>query len=353
MKIAAIVLFALAEGVAFAAYPQTLQAWNDGNWSVSKIRDQQYLEYSDDQLSELLPAIAKWIPIQNELEDHPDKSWRAFKSEQDWTPFLNALRLDHPIRKKWGMGHQAAWVIRVLSEKRRVYQENLLPILIDGVAHPSSSFTGRDCFCALKALTKLYDGPLTSWGDFEYPDEAQLISKWFSSWRTANLGKKLITTKERENKIKKDYLMLCSRLEELTLDSSHSLHGFKSPTEEDYHRVGEPLFGVQWDGRFRSSILGDLHGEGWVWVMVRPQTKLIEGIKRWEKYPSWDTLEVLPSEARKIYSSAFVDSDWSIEVYVHRVKDEEIESLSAGLKKKAEKGGGGQPATRPESKRPS
>jgi hypothetical protein len=74
------------------------------------------------------------------------------------------------------MGHQAAWVIRVLSEKRRVHQETLIPILIEGVAHPSSSFTGRDCFSALTALTKLYDGPLTSWGNLEFPDEAQLIS---------------------------------------------------------------------------------------------------------------------------------------------------------------------------------
>jgi len=336
MKIAAMILFALATRVAFAGYPETLQAWNDGDWAVQNIRDQEYLDYSDDQLSELLPAIEKWIPIQDELERHAYKSWRTFKSEHDWTPFLNALPSEHPIRKKWGMGHQAAWVIRVLSEERRVHQETLIPILIEGVAHPSSSFTGRDCFYALTALTKLYDGPLTSWGNLKSPDEAQLISKWFSSWRTANPGKKLIITKERENKIKKDYLVLCARLEQLVRDRSHSLHGFRSPTEIDYHRVGEPLFGVQWDGRFRSSLPGDFHGEGWVWVMVRPQTTLIEGIKGWERDPSWDVLEALPEGARKIYASPFVDSDWCLEVYVHRVKEDEIEALSLGLRKNAE-----------------
>ena len=350
MKIVVMILFALAARVAFAGYPETLQAWNDGDWAVQNIRDQQYLDFSDDQLAELLPAIEKWIPIQDELEAHADKSWRTFKSEHDWTPFLNALPSDHPIRKKWGMGHQAAWVIRVLSEQRRVHQETVIPILIEGVAHPSSSFTGRDCFYALTALTKLYDGPLTSWGNLEFPDEAQLISKWFSSWRAANQGKKLIITKERENEIKKDYLMLCASLEGLVRDSSHSLHGFKSPTEKDYHRVGEPLFGVQSDGRSRSSLPGDLHGEGWVWVMVRPQTKLIEGIKGWERYPSWDALEALPEGARKIYSSPVVDSDWSFEVYAHRLEAKEIEALSTGLKKRAEQDGGGQPATRSESK---
>jgi hypothetical protein len=77
---------------------------------------------------------------------------------------------------------------------------------------------------------------------------------------------------------------------------------------------------------------------------------LIEGIKGWERYPSWDALEALPKEARKIYASPFVDSDWIIEVYVNRVKDDEIEALSAGLKKNAEQDGGGQPATRSESK---
>jgi hypothetical protein len=59
---------------------------------------------------------------------------------------------------------------------------------------------------------------------------------------------------------------------------------------------------------------------------------------------------LLELAARKIYASPFVDSDWIIEVYVHRVKDEEIEALSAGLKKNAEQDGGGQPATRSESK---
>lgn len=334
------ILFTLAAGVAFAGYPETLQAWNDGDWAVQNIRDQQYLDYSDDQLSELLPAIEKWIPIQDELEGHADKSWRTFKSEHDWTPFLNALPSDHPIRRKWGMGHQAGWVIRMLSEKRRVHRETLIPILIEGVAHPSSSFTGRDCFYALTALTKLYDGPLTSWGNLEFPDEAQLISKWFSSWRVANQGKKLIITKERENEIKKEYLTLCVRLEELVRDSSHSLHGFKSPTDEDYHRVGEPLFGIQWDGRFRSALPGEVHGEGWVWVLVRPQTKLIEGIKGWERHPSWDALEALPEGAQVIYSRPFENSDWSLEVYVHRLEDKELKTLSADLKKKAESGPG-------------
>jgi len=350
MKITVTILFALATAVAFADYPATLQAWKEGAWKVQNIRDQEYFDYNDDQLSELLPIVANWIPIQAELERHADNSWRTFKSEHGWTPFLNALPPDHPIRKKWGMGHQAAWVIRVLSEKRRVHQEALIPVLIEGVAHPSSSFTGSDCFYALTALTKLYDGPLTSWGNLDFPDEAQLISQWFGSWRTANRSKNLIITKERENEIKKDYLLLCARLEELVRDRSHSLHGFKSPTEKDYHRVGEPLFGVKWDGRFRSSLPGHLHGEGWVWVMVRPQTKLIEGIKGWERYPSWDALEALPEGARKIYASPFDDSDWSFEVYAHRLKDKEIEALSTGLKKMAEQDGGGQPATRPESK---
>ncbi len=337
MKITATILFALATAVAFAEYPKTLQAWKEGDWAVQGIRDQEYIDYSDDQLSELLPTIAKWIPIQDKLEEHADKPWRAFKSEHDWTPFLNALPSDHPIRKQWGMGHQAAWVIRVLSEKRRIHQETLLPILIEGVAHPSSSFTGRDCYYALRALTHL---TLPSGSKFEFPDEAQRISNWFSSWRAANPGKKLIITKEFVNEVEKDYLMLCARLEELVRDSSHSLHGFKSPTEKDCCHEWVPAFRVQWDGRFGSSLPGELHGEGWVCVMVRPQTKLNEGIKGWERYPSWDALEALPEGARKIYASPFVDSDWSIEVYVHPLKDVEIETLSAGLKKKADQGRG-------------
>ena len=352
MRIIATILFALATSMAFAGYSQTLKLWENGDFAVQQIRDQEYLDYTDEQLSQLLPVLATWIPIQGELEKHPDDSWRAFESEDDWTPFLNALPPDHAIRKRWELSQRAASVIRKLSEKRRMNLESLLPILIDGVAHPSLALTGRDCFYSLTALTKLYDGSLTSWCNT--PREAKKISKWFRSWRTVNQEKKLIVTAGRENEINKEYLSLMAHLEELVSDRSHSLRGFRAPTEKDDHRAGGPLFGFRWDGRDHSSaIRKDLHGDGWVWVLVRLQTKLIEGIKGWERWEgnlSWDALEALPEGARMIYSRPIENTDWGLEVYVNRITDQEIESLSSGLKMNAEQDGADQPATAPKSK---
>lgn len=341
MKIALTVFFGLFSSVALADYAQTLQLWQEGDWKVQKIQDQEYLGYSDEQLAELLPVLTKWIPIQEELEQHPDDSWKEFVSGHDWTPFLNALPPDHPIKKKWGLGREALWIIRILSEKRRITDESLLPVLITGVGQPSLFSTGRDSFYSLTALTKLYDGPLTSWGNLEFPRDAVAISEWFQAWHQKNQGKELIVTAKREKEIKKEYLFLCADLEDLVSDRSHGLHGFKAPTDKDYHRVGEPLFGIKWDGRFRSSIPGDTHGDGWVWVLVRPQTKLIEGIKGWERYPSWDALEALPDGAQLVHSRTVSNSDWALEIYVNRLSEKEIESLSEGLKLKAEQGSGG------------
>ncbi|MGK0190645.1 MAG: hypothetical protein ACI9R3_006475 [Verrucomicrobiales bacterium] len=335
MKIIATILIALANSMAFAGYSQTLKLWENGDFAVQQIRDQEYLDYTDQQLSQLLPVLATWIPLQDELGRHPDDSWRAFESEDDWTPFLNALPPDHAIRRRWELSQRAASVIRVLAEKRRMNVESLLPILIEGVAHPSLALTGRDCFYSLTALTKLYDGSLTSWTNI--PHEAKKISEWFEAWRKVNQEKKLIVTVDREKEIHKDYLSLTVHLEELVSDRSHGLHGFRAPTEKDDHRAGEPLFGIRWDGWNRSSVREDPLGDGWVWVMVRPQTKLIEGIKTWEQTPSWDALEALPEGARIVYSRPIENSDWGLEVYVNRITDPEIESLSSGLKMKAER----------------
>jgi hypothetical protein len=325
-------LLGIVVPVAKADFATTLDHWKGGDWAVQKISDRAYLDYTDEELSRLIPVIAQWIPIKAELEKSPHDAWKTFKTEHEWTPFLNALPPDHPIRKRWGLGHRAAWVIRVLAENRRLQQESVLPALIEGVAHPCASFTGRDCFYALTALTKLYDGPLTSWGNLDEGErDAVKISEWFVHWYAGNQGKQMIVTPTLEQQIKKQHLAVATRLENLVSEPPHSLHGFRAPDEKDYHKVGAPLFDVQWDGRLLSVPIVRARGEGWVLICARPQTKLIEGVKAWERYPSWDMLKALPQGARRIYQHPIVDTDWALEIYVNRLSNREIAQLSSAL----------------------
>lgn len=317
--------------IASTDFPKMLQTWKDGN--PQTVHDQVYLAYTDDQLSELLPVLTTWIPIQDELESHPDDSWKALNSWQEWFQFINALPPGHPIRRKFRLSGQAASTIRVLAENRRIDQEFLLPILIEGVSHPYSLSTGRNCFYALTALTRLYYGSALR-NELELHRDAALITEWFRAWYISSQGKRRIVTVDMEHAIQRECLSLSAYLETLVSDHSHNLNGFRAPTERVYHgSASSPLFDIKWDGRFIATRLTYPGGQGALRVVVRPQVKLIEGIVTF-----LDDFKSFPAATRMIYSKTFDETDWALEVYVDRLTDTEIETLSSSLRKRAEQG---------------
>lgn len=339
MKIAAILFaFAVAVAVSYTIsltiddYAETLKLWEDGDWDVQEIPDHAYLAYSDEQLAQLLPVIAAWIPIQDELEKHSDSSWQAFETPHDWTPFLNALPPDHPIRKRWGLGRVAASVIRELSAHQRMHLESLLPILIEGVADPTYSSTGTYCLNALELLTKIDDPRLTSWSRLKHPQDAKTISRWFQSWHDANDDKPLIISADLENEIRNAFLPLVIFLEKQIPPGEPSSPGGSKKVRPPLPRHVRPLFDIHFQGPIRGANRGQRNIPGWVWVVIRPQTRIQENMHAWERTPPWSTFEMLPAEAQMVHSSPIENSAWSLEIYGNQLTAEESEKLISILK---------------------
>jgi hypothetical protein len=316
-------------------FEQVLRGWQTGDYRLHDgLNDSSYANFSDVELRRLLPELTKWIPLMNELAAHEDGSWRAFKEPHEWTPFWNKLPLDHPLRVRWGRGMAAASILAFLAESGRLEDESVIPALIEGLENPDGCSTGHDCFRTLTSLTKLYDGPLTSWAYVQTAEERRQVSDWFRAWQRKMAGKQMIVTKARMDSIKAEFLAV-TRMIETHAVKGHALHGYKSPDENIYHKVGEPLFDSGWTGVFhkRASINGvkePAYGEGWMFACVRLQTSLLHDLERWNRY-EWDTTETFPKTAMMIFSRKIAGTDWAIEVYTKDVPYGEILGLKKAL----------------------
>jgi hypothetical protein len=217
------------------------------------------------------------------------------------------------------MSHAAAWSLRCLAEKRCIARTDVIPDLIEGLDHPSHSFTGRDSFYALTALTRLYDGPLTNWS-LENVEQSKIIADWFRNWWTRNREKNVILTPLLESQIRERFLELATILSTAGQSSAPSLRGFRPPDRNIYHRVGEPLFEVEFDGEGDGS---RGRGKGWLRIMINPGTPLLHSVPRWERYPQWDATLALPGEATLLHREVFPETDWVITVHTKRVPETE------------------------------
>lgn len=316
-------------------FEQVLRGWQTGDYRLhDRLNDSDYADFSDGELRRLLPELIKWIPLARELAAHEDGSWRAFKEPHEWTPFWNALPMDHPLRVRWGRGKAAASIIALLTERGRVEDESVIPALIDGLENPDGGGTGQDCFRTLTSLTKLYDGPLTSWGYVQTAEERRQVADWFRAWRRKMAGRQMIVTKARMASIKAEFLAVTRTIEAQAVEG-HSLHGYESPDENIYHKVGEPLLDSGWTGALhkRASIKGvkePTYGEGWMFACVRLQTPLLRDLGCWNRY-EWDTTETFPKTAMMIFSRKIAGTDWAIEIYAKDVPYGEMLGLKKAL----------------------
>jgi hypothetical protein len=323
-----------APGAAAAreSFERIYRLWESGAVrEVGAVFPLEYQKLDAEQRALLLPLLGTWLLLEAELAKHPDASWRQFKSEQEWTPFLNALPVDHPIRSHWALGQRAASILRAWAERGDVKDPSILPYLIEGIAHPASSTAGRDSFYTMTLLTKLYDG--ASIGKFDGVGDFQKIAQWFREWWRANSKLQVILTPELQQKMKLRFLAVNQAIESAAAAAGvgHPLQGYKSPGKGIYHRVGRPLFFFEWDGKERfASLLGQPRGEGWAFVCVRCQTPLLTTVKTWDA-DSLDMVTKIAKEAPMVYKESIIGTDWAVEVYVKNVSKEHMTALAAVL----------------------
>jgi hypothetical protein len=186
------------------------------------------------------------------------------------------------------------------------------------------------------ALTRLYDGPLTSFGVLS-PDPAldkYKLAEWYRAWWKNNEGKEVILTRVRQTQIKARFIEVCRQVEVATADPDHSLHGFTAPDEKLYHCVGEALFAAGYVGseRGRRALIqpGEKFGQGSVWLMVRDQFPLLKGIPGWNQ--PFDPIAQLPKDAKLVYQEPIANTPWHIEIYVRDVTIDEESALQKRLK---------------------
>ncbi|MCS6244218.1 MAG: hypothetical protein H2172_10230 [Opitutus sp.] len=319
-------------------FERVLRGWETGDCRLfGDLNPPSYAEFGDAELRRLLPELAKWIPITRELAVHGDQSWRAFKEPHEWTPFWNALPLYHPLRVRHGQGMEAASLIAYLVEQKRIQDPAIFPELIEGLENPPDSSTNRDCFRALTQLTRIYDGPLTSWSLVRTAEHRRLVADWFRTWHGKMAGRKMSVTSALLQSIKREFLSVTCVIESQAVAPGHALHGYKSPDEKIYHEVGEPLFYSSWTGSGdnRAVIMSagqskPLYGMGWMFACVRVQTSLLHEIEWWDRY-KWDTVDTLPKWATLIFSRKIEGTDWAIEVYVKDVPIGQVWALRNAL----------------------
>jgi hypothetical protein len=271
--------------------------------------------------------MARWIPIESTLESYPDQSWKRFKTEQDWTPFYNALPETSEIKKRWGLGKVAAWELRALAEKGRISDasRDIIPDLIDGLDHPSRSDTARDCFYALAALTKLYTHlpqGLPSGQETE-------LKRWYRTWWQANKSKHLVVDEALRKHMKDEVLAVCSRIQMTTAQTGNSLRGFKAPSATILLMGGEDgsLYETSYfpNSEFSGIDAGRAGLAPWIWIGVISRSQPLSALSR------WTVKSTFPTSAHKIYEELIKDSDWQIEVYTSKTSSVEDVVLSRRL----------------------
>jgi hypothetical protein len=218
-----------------------VEAWEKGDegtiFSFGDAMDvRPYLALSDRDIAAISVPMAQWIPIERVLESSSDQSWRSFKTEQDWTPFYNALPKTSEIKRRWGLGQVAAWELRALAEKGRINEssQEVIPDLIEGLDHPCGE-TARDCFYALTALTRLY----THLPQGLPVGHEKELKEWYRNWWHSNNSKHLIVDNALREQMKESVLAVCSRIEAATAQAGNSLHGFKVPARNILLMGGE------------------------------------------------------------------------------------------------------------------
>ncbi len=316
-------LFLLSVSVAVSQSPPPLAAaWEDGDeksiYAFSSIGDAtRYLDLSDAEIATLAVPMARWIPLQKTLDSSSDQSWKSFKTEGDWTPFLNALPRTDQIKKRWWLGELAASACRNLAEKGRLKTKAVIPYLIAGLDHPCQSYTARDCYYALAALTKLYDKQQPI---FESRDQSHALKEWYSEWWDKNKNEDLIVDTELNSRIDACFVAACKRVEIATADVHNSLHGFKAPTLNTISRTNEALRETEYFPKEELSgvDLGRLGRTSWIWIGVVSKSPPITTISRWSK-SGVDPAAGMPVGTKEIFREAVPNSDWQIRVYTNRV----------------------------------
>ena len=119
------------------SYEMALSAWTQGDGkTIPIIKDAAYTGLTPDELNNLLPQMAKWIPMDDALKKHADPSWKTFKTNEGWTLLHNALPSTDPVLQHWDFGYKAANVIRTLSEQHLVDNQEILKFLAAGLTGP-------------------------------------------------------------------------------------------------------------------------------------------------------------------------------------------------------------------------
>ena len=329
-------------------FARTLDAWTWADFGHKEISPAEYLNYSQEEISRLVPQIVKWIPIQDALLKHEDQSWRQFVKDDDWARFRNAMPGDHPLAMRLSMRLKAASTLSSLasSKQRCIVDTSVIPSLIDGLENPMPSDDRRDCFRALSELTRLYREADSFWHRDAPPRDRKLIADWFRDWYRANSTKQLIITPALEERVKKRFLSLVSTIKTISLNPDHSLFGFREVNEGRMGR--DPLFSEGFDGespmwdRMGISIP---HGRGWLSIRVRVQTPRVKGVKVLDE----DGIDVRTAVimdakgATPVYHENIDGTDLAIEVHAARLKENEMKELKAALVRvKDDEGGAGQ-----------
>jgi hypothetical protein len=296
---------------------------------IFAVKDTAYANLTLDEVNNLLPQMAKWIPMEEVLAECHDQSWKTFKSTEEWTLFYNALPFNHPVRKQWDLGVKAADLIRGFCENNLVDNQDVLRVLVAGLSVPVY-YTRSDSFAALTSLTDLYDGPLTSVAYITPGNDWKLLVDWFGAWLKESTTKQLILTSTWKEKLKRRFISVCRCVETSSSTQGAALHGFKAPGDELHHHVGEPIFDLLWTGGPLETFRVPPNGGGWLYACVRSQTPLIHTIKGWERWP-WDVPAKLPRDAKLAYKEDIAGTDWAVEIYTKNVPEQELSQLTKAL----------------------
>jgi hypothetical protein len=327
--------FLLSVSVAVSQSPPPLAAaWENGDensiYAFSSISDAtRYLDLNDAEIAALAVPMARWIPLQKTLESSSDQSWKSFKTEGDWTPFLNSLPKTDPVKKRWWLGELAASACRALAEKGRLKTKEVIPYLIAGLDDPCQSYTARDCYYALAALTKLYDKQQPI---FESRLESHALNEWYSEWWKKNRNGDLIVDSGLRSRIDASFLTACKRIELATADVHHSLHGFKTPALSTISRTDEALRETEYFPREELSgvDLGRMGRTSWIWIGVVSKSSPITTISKWSK-SDLDPASAMPVGTKEIFHKSVPNSDWQIKVYTNRVPTPDEAALVKSL----------------------
>jgi hypothetical protein len=309
-----------------------VEAWNKGDeatiFSFGDAMDlRPYFALSDSDIAAISVPMAQWIPIERTLESSSDQSWRSFKTEQDWTPFYNALPKTSDIKKRWGLGQVAAWELRALAEKGRISEASqaIIPDLIEGLDHPCRGETARDCFYALTALTRLYTHLPHGLPEGQETE----LKEWYRNWWHSNNSKHLIVDNALREQMKASVLAVCSRIEAATAQSGNSLHGFKMPARNILLMRGEDGSLFQTSYFPNSELSGIDSGRAglapWIWIGVVSQSTPLSALSR------WSFKNTFPANAKEIYREPIKDSDWQVEVYTSKTSSLDDAAIAKNL----------------------